>query len=114
MEEVAVKVESVPEILLKEDPLERQEINEQQQQQQQHFGEGKSESMSVAERAMEDVAVKVESVPVAVQAMAKVAAKGTADTSKEVSQTKNATENDLRRPASPLPNEGRSKFYGRF
>ena len=51
---------------------------------------------------------EVESVPV--QATAKV----TANTSKEVSQTKNATENDLRRPASPLPNEGRSKFYGRF
>jgi hypothetical protein len=107
MEEVAVKVESVPEILLTDliDPLERQEINEQQQQQQQqqHFGEG--ESVSVAERAMEEVAVKVESVPVAVQATAKVAAKGAADTSKQVSQTKGATENYLKRPASPLPNE---------
>jgi hypothetical protein len=81
------------------DPLERQ-INEQQQQ---YFGEG--ESVSVAERAMEEVAVKVESVPVAVQATAKVAAKGAADTSKQVSQTKGATENYLKRPASPLPNE---------
>ena len=105
MEEVAVKVESVPEILLTDliDPLERQINEQQQQQQQQHFGEG--ERVSEAERAMEDVAVKVESVPVAVQAMAKVAAKGTADTSKQASQTKGATENYLKRSASPLPNE---------
>jgi hypothetical protein len=43
---------------------------------------------------------EVESVPV--QATAKFAAKVTANTSKEVSQTKNATENDLKRPESPL------------